>query len=105
MELSLENYDPLPEDIKDGTNRKIYSNCLLDPEEEAAIQAFQEYTEKNQIEVPIWLYDDRRIALKLMNCVKKDLKKAVSAVQMYLEWASVPPELDDFVLQYLVKNI
>ena len=102
MEYSLESYTPLPEDIIQGNTRKIYSFVPLSEEEEATIRIFQEYAEKNAIEVPSWMYDDRRLALKLMHCTKGNAKQAIVEMKSYCEWQLTLPVPIDEVLTFLV---
>ncbi|CAG9313264.1 unnamed protein product [Blepharisma stoltei] len=86
MESSLEAYQPLPEDIKRGTIRKVYSFVPLDPDEEEALAKFRAYATKNAIQIPPGVDDQHRMALKFMDSSKRKPKKAMKIMDKYQTW-------------------
>lgn len=52
MESSLDAYQPLPEDIKRGTIRKVYAYVPLERDEEEALTKFRDHSAKNNIPIP-----------------------------------------------------
>ncbi|CAG9310850.1 unnamed protein product [Blepharisma stoltei] len=86
MENSLEAYQPLPEFIKRGTIRKVYSFVPLDPDEEEALSKFRAFATKKRIQIPPGVDDQHRMALKFMDSAKRKPKKAFKIMEKYLSW-------------------